>query len=752
MEDPNKHLKEFEVVCLSMTHVNVDGSILQMKAFPFSLLEKAKDWLYELAPRNITSWESMKRAFLEKFFPTSRVILLRKRISGIQQNEGESFPTYYKRFKTLVASCPQHQMKEELLLQYFYERLLPIERQMLDASAGGALVDKTPIAARTLIANRALNAQQYEGVGQKDIPRQQHVNEVSAISELQNQMANLTTLLSHVVEIPKGQSVAACGVGSMQGHLTDECPQLIENGGWESANAVDFQGHSQQHNDPYSNTYNLGWIDHQNFKWREAQQSTQQGGFRPQPPGMYQRPYVPTQVQPQSTQTNSGTSVDNDPIVQLLTSLVQGQQNQNKTMLNQAKEVDELKKQMGQMAEFMGQIKEQGKLPSTTVVNPRGGFESVKAITLKSGKEVGTDPQPSKSAQTKDEKLQQEEDVQHTPTGRKETTLPCTSTLPNPCNLSTTGKKGSNSVNSNVIPPNAPFLRRFMQAQNEESEKDVLETFRKVQVNIPLLDDIKQIPKYAKFLKKLCTTRNRIREKEVVHVNENVSTMLQRKLPPKCKDPGELKHDGVVIQLANRSNAYPKGVLDDVLVQVDHLIFPTDFYMLDMEDAAHFPPPSILLGRPFMKTAQTKIDVAKGALTMAFGGDMIHFKILESNVNLTDVRSCFVIDVVENIGQEPSTPTKKDEFPTTNEEEIGVEHKEHTTNLQMHNLAESTFGKSVYSAVTSLQHIGKPPILISIPISTNRLLPCMVQVPNRIQAGGNDYIDLRMLNAPIGKD
>ncbi|KAM1611633.1 hypothetical protein ACFX1Z_000403 [Malus domestica] len=82
-EDPNKHLKEFEVVCLSMTPVNVDGSILKMKAFPFSLLEKAKDWLYELALETVTSWESMKRAFLEKFFSTSRVILLCKRISGI---------------------------------------------------------------------------------------------------------------------------------------------------------------------------------------------------------------------------------------------------------------------------------------------------------------------------------------------------------------------------------------------------------------------------------------------------------------------------------------------------------------------------------------------------------------------------------------------------------------------------------------------------------------------------------------------
>ena len=129
---------------------------------------------------------------------------MRKRISGIQQNQGKSFPAYYERFKTLVASCLQHQMKEELLIQYFYEGLLPIERQMLDASEGRALVDKTPVDVDTLIANRALNAQQYEGVGQRDPPRQQQqVNEVSLISELQSQMANLTVLLSQFVEGPK---------------------------------------------------------------------------------------------------------------------------------------------------------------------------------------------------------------------------------------------------------------------------------------------------------------------------------------------------------------------------------------------------------------------------------------------------------------------------------------------------------------------------------------------------------------------
>ncbi|CAN6552281.1 unnamed protein product [Malus baccata var. baccata] len=631
MDDPNKHLKEFEVGCSSMTLVNVDGSILKMKAFPFSLMDKAKDWLYELAPGTVTSWESMKRAFLEKFFPTSPIILLRKKISGIQQDEGESFPTYYERFKSLIASCPQHQMKEELLLQYFYEGLLPLERQMLDASASGALVDKTPMVTKILIANRVLNAQQYEGVGQRGPPRQ-HVYEVISTSNIQSQLANLTSIVSQMAEGMKIQGPMVCGVCSIQGHASEKCPQLIKNGGWESANAIGFQSQNQPRHDPYPNTYNPGWRDHPNFKWKEPQQTQPQGGFRQQPPGFYTMPYAPTQVLPQLAQTTSGNALDNDTLVKLLTTLTQGQENQNKR-------VDQLEKQMGQIAEVVGQIRDQGKVPSSTIPNPKGGFESAKAFTLRSGKEVGAG-------------------------------------------------SSLNSSPSNVFPLNVPFPSRFLQSKNEEEEKDVLETFRKVHVNIPLLDAIKQIPKYAKCLKKLCTTKKRAREKEVVHVSENVSAILQRKLPPKCKDPGSftipcvigntcfksamlvlgasinvmpysvyasmnlgaLKHDGVIIQLADRFNAYPKGVLEEVLVQVDHLVFPADFYVLEMDESDHAPSLPILLGRPFMKTAQTKIDVAKGLVTMAFGGDMISFKISESIETPNVVHSCCAIGKIEKIG------------------------------------------------------------------------------------------------------
>ncbi|KAM2230551.1 hypothetical protein ACFX1S_014941 [Malus domestica] len=751
MEDPNKHLKEFEVVCSSMTPVNVDGSILKMKAFPFSLLEKAKDWLYELAPGTVTSWESMKRAFLKKFFPTSRVILLRKRISEIQQEEGESFPTYYERFKSLIASCPQHQMKEELLLQYFYEGLLPIERQMLDASAGGALVDKTPTAAKTLISNRALNAQQYEGVGQRSNPRPHQVHEVSAITELQNQMANLTTLLSQVVEGPKVKNVAACGVCSMQGHLTDKCPQLVENGGWETLNAVGFGNQYQPRNDPFSNTYNPGWRDHPNFKWREPQQGQQQSGFRQQPPGFYQKSFAPTQPQAQPAQ-KSGSSIDNDQIFNLLTSMAHGMQNRDK-------KVDELEKQVGQIAEFMGQFREQGRLPSSTIANPKGGFESAKAIMLRSGKQVGTAPPPSKSAPNKVEEVIIEEKEQGLATARKEVPLPQVSMAPKPSNLPNKGTTVSNSIPTNDFPLNVPFPSRFKQTKKEEAEKDILEKFRKVQVNIPLLDAIKQVPRYAKFFKELCTTRKRISNKEVVQVSENVSAVLQRKLPPKCKDPGsftipcvigntkfehamldlgasinfmpysiyasmnlgELKNDGVIIQLADRSNAYPKGILEDVLVQVDNLIFPADFYVLEMEDSPNVTPLPILLGRPFMKTARTKIDVFKGTLTMEFDGEIINFNISEAMKFPKDDHSCFSINILDELAQGYLDMLEDDPLETTIAQGFGTK-----PNMAVPNDEQA----ELVAALESLpKHHGKPSNPIPISVSTNTLLPSVIQAP-----------------------
>ncbi|CAN6580943.1 unnamed protein product [Malus baccata var. baccata] len=592
-----------------------------MKAFPFSLMDKAKDWLYELASGTVTSWESMKRAYLEKFFPTSRIILLRKKISGIQQEEGESFPTYYERFKSLVASCPQHQMKEELLLQYFYEGLLPLERQMLDASAGGALVDKTPMAAKVLIANRALNAQQYEGVGQRGPPRHQ---------------------VHEMAEGMKMQGPVVCGVCSIQGHVSKKCPQLIENGGWESANAIGFQSQNQSRHDPYSNTYNSGWRDHPNFKWRDPQQPQNQEGFRQQPPGFFPKTYGPPQNQAQSGPSASG------------------------------------------------KFRDLGQLPSSTIPNPKGGFVSAKAITLRSGKEVGAGP-TSKTGHNEDEILQMDEEESRLPTAKVVPPVPQAPSIPNLPNLSHKGKNVSNSVHTNVFPSNVPFPSRFMQTKKEEAEKDILETFRKVQVNIPLLDAIKQVPRYAKFLKELCTTRKRMSTKEVVKVQR---------------------------------------------AKVNHLVFPADFYVLEMDESDHAPSLPILLGRPFMKTARTKIDVYSGTLSMEFDGEVVNFNLSDSIKYPSEDHSCFSIDIIDSLAQGYLDDLNDDalEKVITRGMELKTKGADSSVTHDIHGLGHAVHpSEELIEVVAALESSpkldGKYTTRESIPISTNKLLPSIIQAP-----------------------
>ena len=55
------------------------------------------------------------------------------------------------------------------------------------------------------------------------------------------------------------------------------------------------------------------------------------------------------------------------------------------------------------------------------------------------------------------------------------------------------------------IPP--PFPQALKSKKKAINQTEILEVLRRVKVNIPLLDMIKQIPIYAKILKDLCTMK-----------------------------------------------------------------------------------------------------------------------------------------------------------------------------------------------------------------------------------------------------
>ncbi|KAF1881832.1 hypothetical protein Lal_00042548 [Lupinus albus] len=169
---------------------------------------------------------------------------------------------------------------------------------------------------------------------------------------------------------------------------------------------------------------------------------------------------------------------------------------------------------MGQMATSLNtlQSRNSDKLPSQTVLNPR----NVSAITLRSGKQTEV-PTPRT-----DFVLQKEHDASK----RNKSVLVE--------NENTTRETHANQPSSSVaqqpfsIP--LPFPPKIIPTKKmgnmEELDKDLLDTFRKVEVNIPLLDAIKQIPRYAKFLKELCTHKRKLKGNERINMGRNVSAMI----------------------------------------------------------------------------------------------------------------------------------------------------------------------------------------------------------------------------------
>ncbi|KAL7586478.1 hypothetical protein Lser_V15G38878 [Lactuca serriola] len=274
---------------------------------------------------------------------------------------------------------------------------------------------------------------------------------------------------------------------------------------------------------------------------------------------------------------------------ELVTSLAQSQSQFQQETKNT---FSNIQAQIGDLATALNKMEQRGKLPSQTEKNP-----NVSAITLRSGKTLG-------ESNLKRVSREEEDDVNVVEPPKVEAT-PKEPVVPNVDQPDSSNKP----IKPLVIPP--PFPSRLAFSKKTEEENELCETFHKVQINIPLLNAIKQIPSYVKFLKDLCTKKRKLKANEKIQVNANVSAVIQKKLPPKCKDPGifsipctigdlhvesamldlrasinvmpylvfqslnvgPLEEIRVIIQLADKSSVSPRGVLEDVLVQVNQLVF-----------------------------------------------------------------------------------------------------------------------------------------------------------------------------------
>ena len=295
------------------------------------------------------------------------------------------------------------------------------------------------------------------------------------------------------------------------------------------------------------------------------------------------------------------------------------------------------------------EVQERGRFPSQILPNPKGihvvgssnssGMDEVKVIiTLRSGKEVDQPMLKAVEESRQGEKLLSEHIL-----------------------LKEDSRKYS-------IPP--PFPQALRGKKKTSQQAGILEVLRQVKVNIPLLDIIKQVSAYAKFLKDLCTIKKGLGIEKKAFLTEQVSAIIQSRNLVKYKDPGspiisvniggncidkslldlgasvkllpysvykqlglgELKPTNITLSLADRSVKIPNGIVEDVLVKIDKFYYPVDFVVLDIEPIAteptHVP---IILGRPFLATTNAIINFQNGVMQLTFGNMTLELNIFHLN-------------------------------------------------------------------------------------------------------------------------
>ncbi|GKA48935.1 reverse transcriptase domain-containing protein, partial [Tanacetum coccineum] len=202
-----------------------------------------------------------------------------------------------------------------------------------------------------------------------------------------------------------------------------------------------------------------------------------------------------------------------------------------------------------------------------------------------------------------------------------------------------------------------PFPNRLRKENEEAQQQKFLENLKQLHINIPFIEALVQMPKYAKYLKNLLTNKSILEEACTVTMNERCSVVLLNKLPSEEKDPGsfnipcQVSNLHIVNALADLRASislmpYTLGIVENVLIKVDKFIIPIDFVILDMPEAFRIP---IILGRPFLATACAMIDVFNKKIALRVGDDEVIFDMDQSMKNpSTEDDECYSVDDLDD--------------------------------------------------------------------------------------------------------
>ncbi|XP_057761104.1 uncharacterized protein LOC130981533 [Arachis stenosperma] len=307
------------------------------------------------------------------------------------------------------------------------------------------------------------------------------------------------------------------------------------------------------------------------------------------------------------------------------------------SMKNRGEAIKKLEFQVGYLSEKMP--KPTDSFPSDTEKNPRGEAKKVRLedCNMVTTNDKETEDKPSKLSEQPENTLVEKEkkDQQEPEISQQE-----------------------------LLRLYAPFPQLLKGAMGKRMYSRFLESFASLNVNIPFIKVIQQMPPFIKYMKELLPRKSSLKGGQTIVMNKDCSTLIQTQLPAKRKDPGsfhvpcaigetnfdralcdlgasinliplslvkrlqinEILPTDVVIRLADKTQKQAVGVVENVLLKVGKYFLPTDFVILDMEESQLHP---IILGRPFLATARALIDVEKGELILRIHDEQLSFSIFE---------------------------------------------------------------------------------------------------------------------------
>ncbi|KAK1441409.1 hypothetical protein QVD17_07278 [Tagetes erecta] len=446
------------------------------------------------------------------------------------------------------------------------------------------------------------------------VSAQRGVHQVDNGTVLTAQVEALTKMVKDLQK-NKEQACEIC----RGGHDTVDCPISIDS----LQEQVDFVSNPNRvQGNTFGNSYNPGWKNQQS--WRSGNPP----GFQPRTQSLFQN-----QTSGQSSGMGQGARKPSmeDMMAQLLARddtrykemqerdrVYQMRFQENEAMLkNQGALLQNLERNVGELASMM-QERQQGVLPINVVKNPNA---HVKAVTTRSGR---TTSEVEKHVPYTDDDVDEEIEIE-APAGEVQQRL-CPASTAQPAE---TEKKAAESSQKEpqIRLDRLPYPGRVAQHRNEEQYGKFLEMFKQLKVNLPFVEALQHMPKYAKFLKDLLTNKKKLEQISTVILSEECSAVLQNKLPPKRADPGSFTIPCFIgnlsvsnaladlgasinlmpysvfakldlgepvpmrmsIQLADRSVKYPRGIVENMLVKVDRFVFPIDFVILDMDRGVNEP-------------------------------------------------------------------------------------------------------------------------------------------------------------------